>query len=69
MTLVGILHAIGTAGFQIFQTLMANGVGTVAGGHILNIFGALAGWIIEGLTFSIFIGIICGILFLLLAMM
>jgi len=43
MTLVGILHAIGTAGFQIFQIFMANGVGTAAGGHILNNFLGIGG--------------------------
>jgi len=56
MTLIGIAHAIGTAISQVCATTAANGVGTVAAGHIVNIAGALGGWIIAGITPEMVIG-------------
>ncbi len=69
MTLIGILHAIGTAGFQVCQTIAANGFGMAAVGHIFNIFGALVWWIIEGLTVGLMSALIIGIILIMFSIL
>ncbi|KAL6593013.1 hypothetical protein U3516DRAFT_767786 [Neocallimastix sp. 'constans'] len=55
MTLVGILHAVITAIIQIYETFVANGFSFTFLGHLFNIFRALIGWIIAGITTTILI--------------
>jgi len=61
MTLVGILHAVITAIIQIYETFVANGFSFTFLGHLFNIFGALIGWIIAGITTTILITSVIGI--------
>ncbi|ORX60898.1 hypothetical protein BCR36DRAFT_578971 [Piromyces finnis] len=49
MPIIGIVHAIITAGTQVVETIVANGIGFEAFGHIINISGALMGWVADGL--------------------
>jgi len=58
MALIGIFHAILTAVGQVFATLNAHGIGLSAFGHIINIFFALIGWILAGITPTILIAML-----------
>ncbi|OUM67469.1 hypothetical protein PIROE2DRAFT_5108 [Piromyces sp. E2] len=57
MTLIGIIHAVGTAVSQVVATTAAHGVSAATAGHYANIVGALGGWVLAGITTPVLVGV------------